>query len=885
MSYDVYLAHYGIKRRSGRYPWGSGGQGQNSPTAFLRAADKLKRQGLSEKEIATSLGLKSTLALRNEKTLAKMVVREGQRIFIQRQKDSGMSNVAIAKQLNMPESTIRSLLKPGANMKFRVIRSIADTVKKAADSFGFVDVGDGVHLYLGVSETKLRNAVALLQKEGYEVYYLRERQLTTEHKTSFKVVGKPGSTFQDAIAAKPNITVPNAFSDDQGHSFTERQPIKNLDLSRIKIVEGDQGGSLKDGLIELRRTPDLDMGGKRYCQVRIGVEGTHYLKGMAIHRDDMPPGTDVIFYTNKNGLADPKDYLKPQEPTGHSPFGAVFKQKTYTDSDGNEQLSAVNTIYEEGDWSDWDNNLASQFLGKQTPRLAAQQLEVLYENNKAFLEDIKQIPNPTVKSYLLKEFSDSIDRDATQLQAAAMPRQTTNVLIPSTTIDPKEVYAPNYRDGEQLALVRYPHGGKFEIPILKVNNKNPEMRRLIGSDPKDAIGIHPSVAQKLSGADFDGDFVIALPNNDARVRNSPSLEGLKNFDAKAEYPNVEGMRVMTKSMTDLKMGGVSNLITDMTILGASNSEIARAVRHSMVVIDAEKHGLNWEQSYKDNAIAALKEKYQGGKNRGASTLLSLATSQERVPHRQSSYRIDKETGEKQWIETGESWTRKDGKEYFRTTKSKKLYERSDAHDLSSGTMIETVYADHSNKMKALANEARKLSANTLERPKSNTAARVYANEVASLEAKLHEIERVRPLQRKSQLVAQALFNEKVAANPNMTRKEKGKERERALKVAQVRVGEAAGLGGKVQKPNVTITPKEWEAIGMGAVSPTRLKTILQQTDPDNLRELSLPSTNKPLPPAKKNRASSLLKQGYTPSEVADALGASITQIQGLSLDD
>lgn len=34
---------------------------------------------------------------------------------------------------------------------------------------------------------------------------------------------------------------------------------------------------------------------------------------------------------------------------------------------------------------------------------------------------------------------------------------------------------------------------------------------------------------------------------------------------------------------------VSNLITDMTVEGASLTEIARVVKHSMVVLDAEKH--------------------------------------------------------------------------------------------------------------------------------------------------------------------------------------------------------------------------------------------------------------------------------------------------------
>ena len=59
-------------------------------------------------------------------------------------------------------------------------------------------------------------------------------------------------------------------------------------------------GIEKDGVIELRRgVEDLDLNGNRYAQVRILVDGTHYLKGMAVYSDDMPDGVDVVFNTNK----------------------------------------------------------------------------------------------------------------------------------------------------------------------------------------------------------------------------------------------------------------------------------------------------------------------------------------------------------------------------------------------------------------------------------------------------------------------------------------------------------------------------------------------------------------------------------------------------------
>ena len=58
------------------------------------------------------------------------------------------------------------------------------------------------------------------------------------------------------------------------------------------------------------------------------------------------------------------------------------------------------------------------------------------------------------------------------------------------------------------------------------------------------------------------------------------------------------------------------------------------VLYSMVVIDAEKHKLDYKQSEIDNNISSLKKKYQGtydkeGRYReGAATLISRAKSQE-----------------------------------------------------------------------------------------------------------------------------------------------------------------------------------------------------------------------------------------------------------------
>jgi beta-glucosidase/6-phospho-beta-glucosidase/beta-galactosidase len=102
-----------------------------------------------------------------------------------------------------------------------------------------------------------------------------------------------------------------------------------------------------------------------------------------------------------------------------------------------------------------------------------------------------------------------------------------------------------------------------------------------------------------------------------------------------------------KKKSKNKWGEVSNLITDMTLKGATTRELSQAVRHSMVVIDSERHKLNYKQSEIDNNISYLKKKYQShtdadGKvhESGASTLISRAKSPTRIPERAGEVHIN-----------------------------------------------------------------------------------------------------------------------------------------------------------------------------------------------------------------------------------------------------
>lgn len=880
---DNTLAHYGTPRKSGRYPWGSGG-------TRIAKGEELLNQGFTELEVARALGIPLE-EWRNQKAIAKGEEKEAQRIFVTRQRESGMSIEAIAKESGMPASTVRELLKPWANEKFTIVKNVADTLKKAVDESRFVDVGEGVEVFLGVSRLKLKTAIQMLKNQGYKTLTLYQEQLGNRGKrTTILILAAPDATYKELYANKAAISIPGYFSDDGGESFKIAKPAKNINSSRI-LVRYD---SDKDGLIELRAgVPELNLGGNRYAQVRIGVDETHYMKGMAILRNDIPDGYDVIYNVSKPPTGNKFDALKKNEVGKVSEFGSVVKPNSYIDKDGNEVPGVVNIVGEktlavEGSWAKWKKTLASQVLSKQQPRLAEKQLDITYNNTKAEFDEIMSLTNPTLKKHLLVDLADKSDKAAYELKAAALPGQVSHVLLPDPGMKPNEIYAPNYNNGDTVALIRYPHGGIFEIPELKVNNKYSEYRNLIGADAPDAVAVHPTVAQKLSGADFDGDTVMVIPNDKGTIKSAPSLSALIDFDPKRLYKipkeslfdekeNPTGIRPMSEQQKERKMGEISNLITDMTIRGASQNEIARAVRHSMVVIDAVKHQLNYKQSYEDNGIAALRTAYQGSARSGASTLISRAKSEVRIPVRKDHYITDPKTGEKEYYYTGETYLdKKTGKEIPRTVKSFRLAETKDAYNLIDppGTVIEEIYAGHSNRMKALANQARLESLRLSDKAYSKDAYSTYIREVNSLDAKYKASIKSKPMERKAQILGELIYKDKVHDNPGMSGKDRQKEKGRAILVARTHL--------QAKKKPIDITPREWEAIEMGALHPTKVKAIFLNADTNQIRQYATPkSANPTLSTAKTTRAKALLAGGYTTSEIAATLGVPVSQIRAL----
>lgn len=869
------LKHYGILRRSGRYPWGSGQDDNTSVKRnkmFLDYVSDLRKEGVPEKTIAEAFGLKSTTELRALYSIVREEHKQAQRDLAWRLHEKGMSNVAAATRMGIPESTYRTLIASGAKDKRDNLQRIADMLQEEVDTRGMIDVGSGVENYIGVSATKLSTAVSVLKHKGYTVETVPIRQLGTGKDTRTKVLARPGTTWGDIRRNQANIAFIGQYSGDGGRTFGRFHDPISIDPKRIHIVHGKEGAKA-DGMIFVRPgVPDVSLGGNQFAQVRIKVGKDHYLKGMAAYRSDLPDGVDLVFHTPKADTGNKLDAMKPLKDDPMLPFGSLVRQILDKPDTPQERVtSAMNIVNDTSDWEKWSRSLSSQMLSKQSPTLAKQQLAMTYEARQARFNEIMALTNPAVRRKLLEEFAESVDSASVHLKAAALPGQATHVILPISTIKPTEIYAPNYANGTRVVLVRHPHGGTFEIPDLVVNNRNREASKLLG-DAKTAVGIHHTVAQRLSGADFDGDTVLVIPDNHRKVITTPALDGLKDFDPVASYPPFPGMKPIRNMQTE--MGMISNLITDMTIRNAPKSEIAAAIRHSMVIIDSEKKNLNYRQSYADNGIRSLKDKYQrntGSTGRGASTLISRAKSRVDVPEREERRAskggsVDLATGAKVFEDTG----RKTPSGNPRMTQTTKLAITDDARTLSSGTRMEEIYAVHSNQLKALANRARLEMVKTPRATYNSSAAKAYTTEVSQLNAALDLAIRNRPLERQAQLIAAAKVKARLDYNPDMDKETRKKVESQALNDARRTTG--------ASKTDIKISTDQWTAIQSGAISDTKLTEILRHADMEVVNELATPKTKVLMTSSKTARATRMLEQGYTREEVASSLGVSLSTL-------
>lgn len=927
------LVHYGMPRRSGRYPWGSGEDPyQRQGGDLLSRVQELRKQGKKDTDIAAELGIfgrdgkPSTGKLRTQLAWANDERALYEIAQIKSMRSDGLGWTEIGRKLGKSESTIRSMLKPEHEDKAKKAFETAEFIRRQVKKNRMVDVGSDVANELGISKEKLDEALYILERDGYPIYKNRaEQQTNAGNWTTQRIICAPGTPYKDTWQFDKihPLNEEKYVSTDNGEHFDKILPPKSLDSSRIAIRYADQvgpdgfTGEMKDGVVELRRgVKDLNLDGSRYSQVRILVDGTHYIKGMAVYSDDLPDGVDIMFNTNKKSNVAKMDVLKPIKSDPDNPFGSLIKSQVYyTDENGERHLTPINKRADQGDWTEWKDTLPSQFLSKQPLPLINRQLGIAKADKQAEFEEICSLTNPTIKKYFLEKFADECDSTAVHLKAAPIPGQKYHVIVPNNTLGDNEIYAPQYKDGTQLALVRYPHGGIFEIPRLTVNNKNELGKKLIGNDSIDAVCINKKIADQLSGADFDGDTVMCIPTHGStgiNISTRPPLDQLKGFDPKAEYPAREGMRYMeykakdgsTINNTQKEMGSISNLITDMTLGGATEDELARAVKHSMVVIDAAKHKLDYTRSAVDNNIAGLKKKWQAkldpetGKIKygGAATLISRAKSEVSVDKKQGSRQIDPETGKVTYKVTDDlyypirKFDKKTGEYVVTTIDNKRVrFNPKDAEAVDRYAPVKRVDPDtgevsftnkagdirYKTKTRSQASTAMAETddATTLLSLKPSVKELAYADYANSMKALANtarktmmateEIKRdptaartyadeVKSLDEKLQKAmlnapreraAQRMAGAAVKAK-QLEYKSAGQEMSKEdIKKERQRATEAARNRYNAirrRDRNIDITDMEWEAIQAGAISKTTLRKILNNTDTAKLRQRAMP---------------------------------------------
>ena len=704
----------------------------------------------------------------------------------------------------------------------------------------------------------------------------------------------------------------------------------------------------RDGLMFIRRgVQDLDLGNSTYAQVRINVDDKYYLKGMAAYGDDsmFPDGVDVIFNTNKGsekGVGALKELITVKGDKSQidwdNPFGSTVTaegQSYYEDKNGKYKgselgdkydpdktysLNAVNKLREEQDWDKWSKTISTQMLSKQPIELINQQLDITYGNRVASYEEIKSLENPVIKKLLLNDAAEGFDTDAWDMKADRFVGQQTKVIIPSVTLSDDQCYCPTLKQGEKVALVRYPHAGTFEIPILTNNKRNEECKNVIGTTSTDAICINSTSAEKLSGADFDGDTVTMIPLRGNKIVATETLKDLQNFDAKKLYqltpeqiaanPNYAGKYEFHNKPTTIsarnkgiQMGVVTNLITDISLAsdhlpkGVTEEQymkdITDAVKLSQVVIDAQKHALDIVQAKEDLRFAEINERYRGSATAGARSIISKHKQDytSEIPEIDRSrfntgYDVDAKTGEKVYqftnrqmrdSNTGQLMYDKDGSPKMATERTgvkKLLWEKDSTNLVYDKTNVkEMAYAEYSNKMKALANDARKEAINTKEYKRDADAAKKYANVVSEMAAEYNEVLKNKPLERSAQVLASSNYNQ-------WKRTHTDADDEDCKKMRTILINNERRKLGKT-KVVMDINDERWEAIQAHAIAPSKLKDYYSVMDKDKVYQYALPKTKSTISDATKSRVMSLANGNATLADIADTLGISISTVANI----
>ena len=127
MTDEEFLEHYGIKRRSGRYPWGSGKDPYQHGRDFLSRVEELKKNGWKEttENIEKEFGMKSS-QYRREKSICKDERRMLQVARAKSLREDGLRTSQIAKEMGVNESTVRGWFNEESENRMMKCRETAD---------------------------------------------------------------------------------------------------------------------------------------------------------------------------------------------------------------------------------------------------------------------------------------------------------------------------------------------------------------------------------------------------------------------------------------------------------------------------------------------------------------------------------------------------------------------------------------------------------------------------------------------------------------------------------------------------------------------------------------------------------------------------------------
>lgn len=309
------LMHYGVKRRSGRYPWGSGENPYQHGGDFLARVEELEAMGKSQKEIAEELKM-STTDLRMQVRVAKHERRALQAERAKSLREEGKTLDEIAKIMGYNnDSSVRALLNENTASNKNKALATAEALKKELAVKGALDVGEGVEQQLGVSKGVLQEALFILETEGYNRYGVGVPQVNDPKKrTITPVISVPDIEQRDAYQNLDIIkSVGDYHSSDGGASWdkvaaganylagADKQVAVNAQFVTIYGVEWDWTSS---GPTKGKRTDGAAGFGDPNPAVNNGSGSSPF--------DDLYPWKDMTKVTRTGGVMvkEPKYWFK-----------------------------------------------------------------------------------------------------------------------------------------------------------------------------------------------------------------------------------------------------------------------------------------------------------------------------------------------------------------------------------------------------------------------------------------------------------------------------------------------------------------------------------------------------------------------------------------------